>query len=329
MYFVPREFREKTLPLVETVDVGACSVCQSSEATPFSFGVDYEMSTCGNVWCFVRCRNCGHIYLNPRPAEGALSIIYPSSYYSYDFESKVNAIALWVKNLLDRRKLYRLFALMPVVGSYVDVGCGSGRFLRAARDFGVSPSRVHGLELDEGAAVRLRDSGFDVRSTRAEETHFPRESIDVVTMFHVIEHVSDPRVVLEKIFDWLRPDGVVAIETPNVDSLDFRLFRRSFWGGYHIPRHWHLFNKETLCRLANSCGFAEAGFWYTTGHSFWMYSFHHALRYNGFLPMPRLARFFDPLTSLFALSLVTGFDLVRGWLGFRTSSMLLVLRKPV
>jgi hypothetical protein len=66
---------------------------------------------------------------------------------------------------------------------------------------------------------------------------------------------------------------------------------------------------------------------YQTGHSFWLYSFHHLLRYNGALPMPRLARLFDPLRSKLMLILFTGFDILRRMMGFKTSAMLVLARR--
>jgi hypothetical protein len=75
------------------------------------------------------------------------------------------------------------------------------------------------------------------------------------------------------------------------------LFRDRRWGGYHIRRHWHLFAAESFTRLFESCGLEVQTIRYQTGHSFWMYSFHHTLRY-GERPRRRLAHAFDPLASV-------------------------------
>ena len=325
---LPAEFEGAQLPLIAREAVPRCAVCGAEETRAFAQGMDYELQTCGNVWRFTACARCGHVQLNPRPTVDALGIIYPPTYYSYDFESKINPIALRAKAMLDRAKLAGIFRNASSPRRFLDIGCGSGRFLRQAQQMGLAPADILGLELDTRAASRLQAEGFDVRDQRVEEADFAPGSIDVVTMFHVIEHVSDPAEVIGRIAGWMRPGAVLAIETPNLDSLDARLFRDTYWGGYHIPRHWHLFTAATLGRLLQQAGLQTVSLRHTTGHSFWLYSLHHALRYNRRLPMPRLARFFDPLRSLVALALVTAFDLLRARLGARTSSMLVVARKP-
>ena len=146
-------------------------------------------------------------------------------------------------------------------------------------------------------------------------------------MFHVIEHVADPVLILRRIRDWLSADGVLALETPNLDSLDARLFRKSWWGGYHFPRHWVLFDLASLRVALERAGLEVMAVRYQTGHSFWLYSFHHLLRYNRRLPMPRLARLFDPLRSKVFLILFTGLDIARRGLGMKTSAMLVMARR--
>jgi SAM-dependent methyltransferase len=324
---VPAELASKALPVIRDTALNSCAICGEAASSVFASGMDYELQTCGNVWTFRSCDHCGHVQLNPRPHEDTLPIIYPKSYYSYNFEAKINPIALRAKAMLDKRKLEAIFSRVNAPRAYLDVGCGSGRFLWQARQLGLGASQVAGLELDSEAAARLADAGFDVRPQRVEVAEFGDGRFDVVTMFHVIEHLANPFAALEKINGWMTSGGVLAIETPNLNSLDARWFKPTYWGGYHIPRHWHLFNESTLTRLLEDCGFDVQEVKYTTGHSFWLYSFHHLLRYNSQKPLPVLARRFDPLRSLVALSAVTAFDLLRSALGAKTSSMLLIARK--
>lgn len=89
-----------------------------------------------------------------------------------------------------------------------------------------------------------------------------------------------------------------------------------------------MFQRESLARLLARNGLEIESVSYQTGHSFWMYSLHHWLKYNSTLPMPRLARWFDPLNGLPFLIAFTGFDTIRRLLGLRTSALLMVARKP-
>jgi SAM-dependent methyltransferase len=291
-------------------------------------GFDYELLTCANPWRFVRCPQCSHVWLHPRPAISALATIYPPSYYAYNY-AKINPIARRAKEFLDRRKLSQILRWCPQTPkTYLDVGCGDGRFLRTMERLGLARTNLYGLELDAAVVQRLRDAGFSgVSCQRIENaTGIPDAGIDFATMFHVIEHVADPAAVLRSLHSRVSPAGVLALETPNIDSFDARLFHRSYWGGYHFPRHWHLFNPVTISRLLMDNGWDVLSILYQTGHSFWMYSLHHWLRYEG-LPRPALAAFFDPMKSLFGLASFTAFDLLRGRFGCKTSAMLIIARK--
>jgi SAM-dependent methyltransferase len=322
----PEEFSQA--PFIATEPVPACPVCRSSQHAEFATGFDYELRTCRNPWTFVQCSACRHVWLNPRPAVAELSVIYPTSYYAYNY-GKINPAARAAKEWLDRRKISRIIqscARKPA--TYIDVGCGDGRFLRTLEAMGVPRSGLYGLELDQRVVDGLRKQGYDgVFCERVEDSrNIPENGIDLATMFHVIEHVDDPGAVVRQVGNWLSPGGVFALETPNLDSLDARLFRGSYWGGYHIPRHWNLFTPSTITRLLEENGLEVVDIVFQTGHSFWMYSLHHVVRYEG-ASRPALGAWFDPMKSLFGIAGFTAFDLLRGAFGAKTSAMLVISRK--
>lgn len=324
----PPEFLDPALPTVPVEQVPACVTCGGAPR-PFAAGFDYELRTCRDPWQFVECEGCGHVWLHPRPAVSALGTIYPPSYYAYNYADTVHPFALKAKSWLDRRKFAGILKHLPrAVRGYADIGCGDGRFLDLMHGRGVPKETAYGLELDAATVARVRARGYRGIQSRVEEcTDIPAGSLDLVTMFHVIEHVADPVAVVRRLAEWTAPGGIVALETPNLDSLDARLFRDTWWGGYHIPRHWHLFTPRTLGRILREAGLTPLAVQYQTGHSFWMYSFHHRLRY-GTPPRPGLARRFDPFGgSVLALGAATLFDKLRAALGSRTSAMLVIARK--
>lgn len=324
----PAEFSNPIIPSVEVERVDTCPVCGSASFLEFTVGFDYELLTCKNPWRFVKCDRCTHLWLHPRPAISALPVIYPKTYYAYNYEKQINSLAVRGKELLDGMKMRTILRhLSRPPGSYLDVGCGDGRFLRAMERKGVPRNRNYGLELDENVVKPLQKQGFAVWCERVEDCEtIPKASVDLITMFHVIEHVDQPTAVIRKLADWLSPGGIVALETPNVDSLDARLFKNRYWGGYHFPRHWNLFSPPTLTRLLGDAGLTVVATLYQTGHSFWMYSLHHRLRY-GRRPKRSLARLFNPFRSLPFLVLFTAFDRLRAMAGFRTSAVLVLARK--
>lgn len=323
----PAEFIENNIPRIEVEEIPNCPVCSSDRFAEHTVGFDYEIQTCSNPWRFVICDECHHIWLNPRPAIDALSIIYPPTYYAYNYKEKVNPIALKGKEFLDRLKMKAILGNIPhTPKSFLDIGCGDGRFLKVMENYGVEKAQNYGLELDPNIVKPLADEGYQVLCERVEDTDkIPARNFDLVTMFHVIEHVDDPGVVIKRVADWLSDDGIFAIETPNIDSLDKRIFEDHYWGGYHIPRHWNLFNAHTLTQLLEQNGLRVVDISYQTGHSFWMYSFHHWLRYEK--NKSTLGKMFDPLKGLPFLISFTGFDKLRGLLGFKTSAMLVLARR--
>ena len=304
-----------------------CCVCGSDDGDVVGRGQDYEYETTADVFRVVRCRSCGLYFLNPRPAAEDLRLIYPKEYYSYNYSGAVHPIARAVKAWLDARKgrswLKDLTTTTPRI---LDVGCGDGRYLRMFDSWGVPKTQIWGTELDATVVQQLQEQGFQVREGVIEVIHdVPMAYFDLIVLLQVIEHVADPPGTVRRLAELLAPGGILVIETPNVDSLDFRLFCRRYWGGYHFPRHWNFFNSKTLSRLLTSVGLHVVRVRYLPAHTFWLYSIHHIVKYAwGFR---RLSLLLNPLRNIPLLALATGFDMLRATLGFKTSNMQVVARK--
>jgi 2-polyprenyl-3-methyl-5-hydroxy-6-metoxy-1,4-benzoquinol methylase len=316
-------------PLLKKTPIPNCPVCEASRGVLWTNGQDYELETNSDWWEIRHCCDCDHLWLDPRPHLEELGVIYPAHYYAYNYEQSVPYLARKGKALLDELKLKPLLSLLGrEPESFLDVGCGSGRYLKLMRQKGLDCSKIFGLELSEEGVRKLREEGFQAFNERVEScTQIPESSIDVITMFHVIEHVDRPREVLEKLYGWLRPGGLLIMETPNFASLDGQIFRNRFWGGYHFPRHWNIFSKDSLTKLVTQTGFTMESLRFQTGHAFWMWSFHHWLKYGW--NSPRLGRLFHPIDgALPLLAGFTAFDLLRSRMGSETSAVVAVGRRP-
>jgi 2-polyprenyl-3-methyl-5-hydroxy-6-metoxy-1,4-benzoquinol methylase len=317
-------------PEIKTVTIDSCPVCDTATNRLIAAeGYDYEIQTCRNLWLLWRCAECDTLWLNPRPADKELGTIYPPSYYAYEMSDQLSPFILKGKAWLDRGKFNGILKhLGRAPRSYLDVGCGDGRYLRQLAELGVARDKIIGIELSSPAIPKLRRAGFQIYSERVEDCDAiePR-SLDLITMFHVIEHVADPIRVMKQLAHWLTPGGVLAIETPNTASIDRRLFSKTWWGGYHIPRHWTLFTDNSLRKALAKAELEPLKTQYQTGHSFWLYSFHHWLKYNRRRQLPALAHRFDPMRSRLPLMFFTGFDIARRMIGMRTSAMLVVAKK--
>jgi SAM-dependent methyltransferase len=131
-------------------------------------------------------------------------------------------------------------------------------------------------------------------------------------MIQTIEHVAEPEKVLAAVREILKPGGKLAVVTDNTDSIDFKFFKGSCWGGYHFPRHWNLFNRKSLMRLATKTGFEITKLTTAVSPLNWVYSIHNSLVA---LAAPRF--FIDRFTlrSTFSLSVFTSLDIALQKLG--------------
>lgn len=327
--FLPKiKDRIKSSNLISSEYQKNCKVCGNLIFELFSSGYDYEINTNINLWKFEKCLNCGHVQMNTLPHKANIDLIYPSKYYSYSISKKLNPLILLGKNLLDQIKIkYVLKKVNKDILTYMDIGCGDGRYLDTINKIcNISKRKIFGVELKKNVVEKLLKKGYKAFNCSVEDLKgINKNSLSLITMFHVIEHLKDPKSVIGMLNDLLMPGGFLIIETPNIDSLDVKLFKKSFWGGYHFPRHWHLFSPSSFYNLVKDMNFNIKEISYQTGHSFWLYSFHHLIKYQ--FNLPHLARFFDPLKSKLFLIIFTLFDLFRSRLGFKTSSMLIILEK--
>jgi SAM-dependent methyltransferase len=258
-----------------------CNCCGGNRSAPFAAGRDYEYDTSDTWVTAVRCLDCGLVYLNPRPAAAALPTIYPDNYYAYDFTGSMPAMVRWVKDRVDAMKVRLYLRLLPGSGRILDVGCGDGRILDMLRRHGRADWDLWGVEFSDSAAAHARRAGYTVVVGRFEDVELEPASLDLMIMNQLIEHVDDPRAMIAKARAALRPGGHLIIETPNIDSLDARLFRRRYWGGYHFPRHFTLFDARTLAATVRAGGLDPVAKRPLICPQFWILSLHHAALERG------------------------------------------------
>jgi 2-polyprenyl-3-methyl-5-hydroxy-6-metoxy-1,4-benzoquinol methylase len=136
----------------------------------------------------------------------------------------------------------------------LDVGCGSGDFLRVMRERGWD---VLGVEPDPKAADGARRTGLDVRDGMLADAAFDDDMFDAIVLSHVIEHVHDPIALLQECARVLRPGGTLVVLTPNLHSVGHRRFGAD-WRGLEPPRHLHVFSVESLTACSTRVGLTVA-----------------------------------------------------------------------
>ncbi len=237
---------------IEEVD---CPLCGRDDAEPIAVGEDFEYHTTRDSWRMVRCRRCRLLYLNPRPAPAALDAIYPDDYHAFAFEPARFGLIHAVRTRLEARRLRRWCRGLPKRARVVDVGCGDGFHLQILRRYGRPGWQLEGVDPSPRAVTAARRAGLNIHAGTVEQVGLPPASYDLALMIMTLEHVPDPLASLAAVRRALKPRGRLVVVTDNADTLDFRLFGRRHWGGYHFPRHFHLFDAATLGATAAAAGF--------------------------------------------------------------------------
>jgi SAM-dependent methyltransferase len=171
-------------------------------------------------------------------------------------------------------------------GRYLDVGCGSGAALGAARALGW---RVAGIEMNEAAAARARQFTEELYVGDILSAPIGAARFDVVTAFHVLEHLPDPVAALRRMLGWLDPDGLLVVEVPNAGGLGARLFGRA-WSALELPRHLFHFSPETLARTVGLAGGRIVWCWHRAQPRHYLWSLRIALDDRGWRRLSKLTQ---------------------------------------
>jgi SAM-dependent methyltransferase len=145
----------------------------------------------------------------------------------------------------------RVQKLFPRPGKALDIGCGPGTFLQLLKGKGWE---CHGTELTEESASRVSRQGISVSVGEIDENRFPLHSFDLITLWQVLEHLPDPMKTLKSSRRLLKKRGIVAISTPNIESLQAEVGRDQ-WFHLDPPRHLYLYSPGTLEQMMDSLGF--------------------------------------------------------------------------
>ncbi len=267
----------------ETSEDQSCPACDCKSFVRLFSSTDWTYRTTDREFQTIECRRCRLIRLYPRPEPQELAKYYPTGYwfeadgrFAGQLRQAYRRFVLWDHV----RFVKRAIAASGEAGIVLDVGCGGGFFLRALADGGAA---VAGLDSSLDAA-RMAWQSQGVPAMCASLLHAPVAPgcCAVVTMFHVLEHLYNPRGCIEQARELLRPNGRLIVQVPNAASWQFLLLGGN-WRGVEVPRHLTLFRPHDLEVLLDSCGFEVAR------------TKHFSLRDNPPLLATSLAPGLDPL----------------------------------
>ena len=246
--------------------ISKCPCCLSPDRTlGYADVQDWSFYCAAGKWNYWRCSQCSTLYLNPRPSEMSIGRAY-STYYNHTDDpsnsvnttiSKVirsikngylnktlsthygNAIALPALlyrslgglGLLPRLPFHDISQRIP--GKLLDIGCGNGKLLAFAKQLGWE---VTGLELDKTAASNARSAGLNVIHGSFTAVDKIDQVFDLIICSHVLEHVHDPKSLVELSLSKLSQHGELWLQWPNPLADGLRRFGKH-WRGLEAPRH--------------------------------------------------------------------------------------------
>jgi SAM-dependent methyltransferase len=264
---------------------GDCLICHERNWRLAVRAEDMEYRCKPGTWDLVECVRCGHVYIHPMPKPEEVGSLYPKTYYTVNRNSPIylDGAVVEKKMVKDAERLREMTRGINV-RSIVDIGGGNlTRLVKLKEVFGSGTEAIClDLQFDEAAAANAQAAGVRMVQGNVESdlSALRDGGHDLIVMRQLIEHLRDPRRALTLLLPKLAPNGLLIIDTPNRGGLDYALFKGHFWGGYHVPRHFHLFTQDSLVKLLEETGYHIFAKGYTPSIAFWIISFRNKLGLN-------------------------------------------------
>ncbi|MBU7581147.1 MAG: class I SAM-dependent methyltransferase, partial [Porphyrobacter sp.] len=268
--------------VADLVKCDACLFCGGTTVSDRIDGVtDAFFNADAGRFDFLRCADCGSLWLAQRPVGDRLLKAYANYYTHGDPAAAEVAVgglrgavrAAYLRSRFDQRASpldrvigkavalsgagtdgldnWMRFAPSPPA-RVLDYGCGSGSYLLRLQPLGY---QLAGAEYDPHLLSKLAEAGIAVCDVATlEDDHWGAE-FDHITLSHVLEHVPDPRALIARLFGWLKPGGTLYLELPNADATGLAMFG-AWWRGLEAPRHFALPGRAALVAALEQAGFA-------------------------------------------------------------------------
>ena len=231
-----------------------CPLCKSGLFLNHTEVQDFSVSKEKFLLC--KCTSCNLIFTNPRPDDKHIEKYYQSEdYISHQNKSTniVNILYKWVRNTTIKKKVSWLNKYTDKKGQLLDIGCGTGYFLSAAKQngwktWGVEPNNT-ARKIASNKKLKISEHIEDIKKNK---------KFDAISLYHVLEHIHNLRKTGKKIVDLLDDKGTIFIAVPINNSYDATKYG-SYWAALDVPRHLYHFNKETFQSFAEEVGLNIVG----------------------------------------------------------------------
>ena len=228
-----------------------CPACGQTEMVSYLVCEDHFLSM--EKFNLVQCSNCGLIFTNPRPPSTEIGRYYKSDDYISHSNTKKGILnrVYHVIRKRNHKSKFRIITKHVSMGRLLDIGCATGEF---ASFFKTRGWEVCGVEPDEDARTFAKEAHNINVYPEDELQKFEKGSFDVITLWHVLEHVPDLGKRMVELHALLNEKGLLVIAVPNPISFDAKYYG-SFWAGYDVPRHLYHFSQKSAKKLFEKYGF--------------------------------------------------------------------------
>ncbi|HCW07423.1 MAG TPA: methyltransferase [Cytophagales bacterium] len=228
----------------------SCTLCGGKDFREFLKCKDHTSTQ--ETFTIKTCTTCGFRFTDPQPSEAEIPKYYRSENYISHTGSKRNLFEI-IYHISRRYSLIKKRNLISKNSSgraLLDYGCGTGEFLAEMKKkgwniSGIEPSDIAHTKAELKTEEKIHRTIFEIDKEKP---------FDVITLWHVLEHVHNPNEILTALGSYLNKTGTIIIAVPNCESYD-AIHYNSFWAAYDVPRHlWH-FSKENLKTILVKNGF--------------------------------------------------------------------------
>ena len=227
------------------IEINKCPVCGGRSFSDYLKLKDFFLTQ--EPFQLKQCDSCSFVFTNPRPEDKSLGKYYDSPDYLSHHSRGFNPIQLVYQQLrnINIRNKFSLVRRFVADGSLLDIGCGTGEVLHY---FQKKKWDVKGIEPSRSAReFAIEKYGLHI-GDEPELNKLQERSFDVISMWHVLEHVSDLHDRIQVIHKLLKSSGYLIIALPNLKSWDAHHYKNT-WAAYDVPRHLHHFSQSTIKKL--------------------------------------------------------------------------------
>jgi 2-polyprenyl-3-methyl-5-hydroxy-6-metoxy-1,4-benzoquinol methylase len=234
-----------------------CPVCLETSEAVILTGTD-RLHGLPGTFTVVRCQKCGLMRTNPRPTIETIGFYYPDNYRPYvdtQVQASTSRSSKYRLKTFLRQLIDPLSEVIPPIspGRMLEVGSASGKFLHKMAGQGWE---VVGIEPNRSAAEAAAKLDFKVHVGTLESAPSPEYQFDLIVGWMVLEHLHEPVLSLQKLAQWTRTGGWIALSVPNAGSIEFSIFKGA-WFALQVPTHLYHYTTITITDILDKGGWHQ------------------------------------------------------------------------